>query len=101
MVGVGEVGGAAALSHEVLNSQDYKHQQSTEAWADNAKWNLSMEIIFLPTLSKDDDVYWILLIKHFCSVWNLMFQIQLLIEMWENEISSDSHQSVLKEERMI
>lgn len=27
----------SALSHEVLNSQHYKHSQSTEACADNAK----------------------------------------------------------------
>ncbi len=28
----------SALSHEVLNSQHYKHSQSTEACADDAKW---------------------------------------------------------------
>ncbi len=43
MVAVGEVAVAAALSHEVLKSQRYKHSQSTEACAANAKCPLSME----------------------------------------------------------
>ena len=47
MSAVGEVCGAAALSHEVLNSQDYKLSQSTEACADNAKSALSMEMTLL------------------------------------------------------
>ncbi|KAG7324530.1 hypothetical protein KOW79_012546 [Hemibagrus wyckioides] len=42
MVAVGEVALAAALSHEVLKSQRYKHSQSTEACAANAKCPLSV-----------------------------------------------------------
>ncbi|KAG7324535.1 hypothetical protein KOW79_012551 [Hemibagrus wyckioides] len=41
MVAVGEVAVAAALSHEVLKSQRYKHSQSTEACAANAKCPLT------------------------------------------------------------
>ncbi|KAG7324527.1 hypothetical protein KOW79_012543 [Hemibagrus wyckioides] len=43
MVAVGEVAVAAALSHEVLKSQRYKHSQSTEACAANAKCPLSVQ----------------------------------------------------------
>ncbi|KAK2834169.1 hypothetical protein Q7C36_014870 [Tachysurus vachellii] len=45
MVAVGEVAVAAALSHEVLKSQHYKHSQITEACAANAKCPLTGPVV--------------------------------------------------------